>query len=183
MLSITQQAVVLQSCEDLEDLESLRLFFEIIKYTIMLSESRVMNLLFKEENVMDVVSKSVSASSFMYLSASDRLWGFDCWRLGQYLLPAMKGFRIVYQQICQAWGADMQSTLHCKLSTSRYLDIVINAPKNSPCRLVLWSMTQKYLASSGTENSWETWSSSRRSYPSKRLSSGLKYTRPTAWVT
>ena len=73
MLSITQQAVVLQSCEDLEDLESLRLFFEIIKYTIMLSESRVMNLLFKEENVMDVVSKSVSASSFMYLSASDRL--------------------------------------------------------------------------------------------------------------
>ena len=45
-----------QSCEDLEDTESLRHLFEIIKGTIMLCDTGIMEALFAEDNVMDTVS-------------------------------------------------------------------------------------------------------------------------------
>ena len=45
-----------QSCEDLEDTESLRHLFEIIKGTIMLNDTGILEVLFAEDNVMDTVS-------------------------------------------------------------------------------------------------------------------------------
>jgi len=46
----------MQLCEDLEDADSLRQLFEILKGVVMLNDTSLMDLLFAEENVMDVVS-------------------------------------------------------------------------------------------------------------------------------
>lgn len=45
----------LQQCEDLEDTDSLRLIFDIVKSFIMLNDTNIMELLFSEDYVMDMV--------------------------------------------------------------------------------------------------------------------------------
>ena len=46
----------MQQCEDLEDGESLRHLYHIIRGAIMLNDANLLDLLLAEENVMDVVS-------------------------------------------------------------------------------------------------------------------------------
>ncbi len=45
----------MQQCEDLEDTESLRHMYTIIRGAIMLNDANLLDLLLSEENVMDVV--------------------------------------------------------------------------------------------------------------------------------
>lgn len=45
----------LQTCEDLEDKESLSLLYKTVKAAIMLNDTSMFEVLLKEENVMDVV--------------------------------------------------------------------------------------------------------------------------------
>lgn len=45
----------MQQCEDLEDGESLRHMYTIIRGAIMLNDANLLDLLLSEENVMDVV--------------------------------------------------------------------------------------------------------------------------------
>ena len=54
----------MQTCEDLEDAASLRQLFDIFKGVIMLNDTSLMDLLFAEENVMDVVSPSLCLGKF-----------------------------------------------------------------------------------------------------------------------
>ena len=46
----------MQQCEDLEDADSLRHMYHIIRGAIMLNDANLLDLLLSEENVMDVVS-------------------------------------------------------------------------------------------------------------------------------
>ena len=48
--------LAMQQCEDLEDGESLRHMYHIIRGAIMLNDANLLDLLLSEENVMDVVS-------------------------------------------------------------------------------------------------------------------------------
>lgn len=52
----SQPDLCVQSCEDLEDAESLRHLFDIVKSIIMLNDTNIMEALFSQENVMDMVS-------------------------------------------------------------------------------------------------------------------------------
>ena len=46
----------MQQCEDLEDGDSLRHMYHIVRGAIMLNDANLLDLLLSEENVMDVVS-------------------------------------------------------------------------------------------------------------------------------
>jgi len=48
--------LALQQCEDLEDGDSLRHMYHIVRGAIMLNDANLLDLLLSEENVMDVVS-------------------------------------------------------------------------------------------------------------------------------
>ena len=50
--------VAMQQCEDLEDGESLRHMYHIIRGAVMLNDANLLDLLLAEENVMDVVSST-----------------------------------------------------------------------------------------------------------------------------
>ena len=45
----------MQTCEDLEDIGSLRQLYVIIKGAIMLNDTNLLETMFSEEHVMDVV--------------------------------------------------------------------------------------------------------------------------------
>lgn len=48
--------LAMQQCEDLEDGDSLRHMYHIVRGAIMLNDANLLDLLLSEENVMDVVS-------------------------------------------------------------------------------------------------------------------------------
>ena len=64
------RCVVMQQCEDLEDGESLRHMYHIIRGAIMLNDANLLDLLLAEENVMDVVSSAVMPLYVMCISVN-----------------------------------------------------------------------------------------------------------------
>lgn len=56
---------MVQQCEDLEDGESLRHMYHIIRGAIMLNDANLLDLLLSEENVMDVVCRSLRSSGMI----------------------------------------------------------------------------------------------------------------------
>ena len=57
----------MQQCEDLEDGESLRHLYHIIRGAIMLNDANLLDLLLAEENVMDMVSHSTVMHGYVML--------------------------------------------------------------------------------------------------------------------
>ena len=56
---------MVQQCEDLEDGESLRHMYHIIRGAIMLNDANLLDLLLSEENVMDVVRRLLRFSGMI----------------------------------------------------------------------------------------------------------------------